>query len=167
MKLDKIFISFFVFYLVLLCVSCTTVAPLSAHQRRAIQVKHFNTSYNHVFRAFKTVLQDEGYIIKNQDMKGGLIVAHHSKPSGNRGFMILANALSDRQQNYVTGTRFEISVNLEAIRKNYIESRLIIQQVNSYNMGGSQGTEIINPNLYRNIYSKVRVEVARRKAQGK
>ena len=130
---------FLAFYSTLLCISCITTTPLSAHQRRSMQVKYFNTSYNHVFRAFKTVLQDEGYIIKNQDMKGGLIVAHHSKRSGSTGFMILTNALSSRQNNYVTGTRFEISVNLEAIRKNYIESRLIIQKVDSYNMGGIAG----------------------------
>lgn len=166
MKFNKILLSFFVFHLVLLIISCTTTAPLSAHQRRAMQVKHFDTSYNHVFRAFKTVLQDEGYIIKNQDMKGGLIVAHQSKPGESLGIVILT-ALSNQPPNYRTGTTFEISVNLEAIRKNYIESRLIIQKVDSYNMGGSRGTEIINPKLYRNIYSKVMVEVARRKAQGK
>lgn len=154
-------------FLLLLFTSCTTTASLSAHQRRALQIRNFNASYAHVFRAFKTVLQDEGYIIKNQDMQGGLIVAHQHKPHGQAGLDIFAIFAGGSEQNYVTGTNFEISVNLEAIRKNYIESRVIIQKKDTYKFGGSQGVEIVDPNLYKNIYSKVMVEIARRKAQGK
>ena len=117
-----------------------------------------------MFRAFKSVLQDEGYIIKNQDMQGGLIVAHSSKPSGSGATFL---AVLSGQQNYQTGTTYEVSVNLEEIRKKYIESRVIIQKMESYSMGGARGYEIVDPNLYRNIYSKVMLEVARRKAQNK
>ncbi|MDE0518574.1 MAG: hypothetical protein OXH36_03330, partial [Bdellovibrionales bacterium] len=108
------------------------------------------------------ILQDEGYIIKNQDMQGGLIVAHSSKATSS-GSAVLA--VLSGQQNYQTGTTYEVSVNLEEIRKNNVESRVIIQKVDSYNMGGSRGNEILDPNLYRNIYRKVMVEVERRKAQ--
>ena len=143
---------------------CVTT-QLSPQQRRSMQVKTFeNVSYDNVFRAFKTVLQDEGYIIKNQDMQGGLIVARSSKPMGS-GSAILA-ALSGAKM-YTTGTTFEVSINLESIRANHTESRMIIQQTSSYNTGGSQGREIIQPELYQNLYSKVQVEVQRRKAQGK
>ena len=153
----------FHFLLLFLLTACVTTS-LSPQQRRVLQVKHFESSYNNVFRAFKSVLQDEGYIIKNQDMEGGLIVAHSSKSTGS-GSAILA-ALSG-QQTYQTGALYEVSVNLEAIRKQYIESRVIIQKIESYSMGGSRGYEIIDPGLYRNIYSKVMLEVARRKAQNK
>ena len=154
----------FYFSFLFLFTGCATT-QLSPQQRRALQVKHFkDSSYNNVFRAFKTVLQDEGYIIKNQDMDGGLIVAHSSKPIS-LGYAILAGLSG--QPNYQTGTTYEVSVNLEEINKNYVESRVIIQQVSSYSQGGSQGAEIINPELYKNIYTKVFTEVARRKAQGK
>ena len=144
---------------------CATTTKLSPQQRRALQVRNFESSYNHVFRAFKTVLQDEGYIIKNQDMQGGLIVAHNSKSAG-AGMAVLA-ALAGNNTNYKTGSTYEVSVNMEEIRKKYVESRVIIQRVDAYSQGGAQGREIIDPALYRNIYSKVMVEVQRRKAQNK
>ncbi|MDE0119898.1 MAG: hypothetical protein OXM55_07830 [Bdellovibrionales bacterium] len=151
-----------VFYFIFFSIGCVTT-QISPQQRRAMQVKLFDSSsYNNVFRAFKTVLQDEGYIIKNQDMQGGLIVAHSSKGTSS-GFAVLA--VLSGQQNYQTGTTYEVSVNLEEIRKNNVESRVIIQKVASYNMGGSRGNEILDPKLYRNIYGKVIVEVERRKAQ--
>ena len=153
-----------IFLSVLLGAGCVTTPQLSPQQRRSLQVRNFESTYNHVFRAFKTVLQDEGYIIKNQDMKGGLIVAHSSKSTG-AGMAVLA-ALGGNK-NYHTGTTYEVSVNLEAIRKQYVESRVLIQKVDSYSLGGSQGREIVNPALYKNIYSKVMVEVERRKAQNK
>ncbi len=143
---------------------CVTTTQLSPQQRRALQVRNFESSYNHVFRAFKTVLQDEGYIIKNQDMQGGLIVAHSSK-SASSGSMFLA--VLGGNENYRTGTTYEVSVNLEAIRKNYVESRVIIQKVDAYSRGAKTGGEIVQPALYQNIYSKVMVEVERRKAQKK
>ena len=99
-------------------------------------------------------------------MKGGLIVAYNSKPVST-GFHIFSDALTGEKSNYQTGSIFEVSVNLEPIRKNYVESRLIIQKMDSYSMGGSQGREIVKPQLYQNLYSKVRVEIERRKAQGK
>ena len=152
--------------------SCTTVPKLSPQQRRALQVRHFESSYNNVFRAFKTVLQDEGYIIKNQDMQGGLIVAQASKKASH-GFWTYLGAVgaglssNSQQYDYQTGTNFEVSVNLEEIRKNYVQSRVIIQKTDTYKRSGSQGDEVINTEVYKNIYSKVRVEIARRKAQNK
>ncbi len=159
----KMLIVPFLFLLAVVATGCATV-QLSPQQRRSLQVKHFEHSYNNVFRAFKSVLQDEGYIIKNQDMQGGLIVAHASKASST-GMVVLAAIAG--QQNYHTGSTFEVSVNLEEVRKNHVESRVIIQKVDAYSMGGSRGREILDPKLYRNIYSKVMVEVARRSAHKK
>ena len=151
------------FCVVLFFIGCA-IATLSPQQRRALQIKHFKSSYNNVFRAFKTILQDEGYIIKNQDMRGGLIVAHASKnPSGFFSKMLVLDNNNNRQ----TGVTFEVSVNLEKIRRNYIESRVIIQQIDTFSSGGTRGQEVVSPELYQNIYSKVRVEIARRKAQGR
>ncbi len=146
--------------------ACVSSPSLSPQQRRALQVKGFSASYNHVFRAFKTVLQDEGYIIKNQDMQGGLIVAEASQ-RGSAAVAFLSALSSSGPSIYRTGTTYSVSVNLEAIRKDYVESRVIIQKKDSYSMGGQTGNEILSPALYKNIYSKVQVEIARRKAQNK
>ena len=154
----------------LLFSACVSVPRLSPAQRRALQVKRFSASYNNVFRAFKTVLQDEGYIIRNQDMEGGLIVARASRSDMSTGRAILiglAGAGNGQPPHYRTGTTYEVSVNLENIQDRYVESRVIIQQTDSYNYGGSRGREILSPKLYQNIYKKVQVEVARRKIQNK
>ena len=159
------------FCLLFLLTACVTT-QMSPQQRRSLQVKHFESSYNNMFRAFKSVLQDEGYIIKNQDMEGGLIVAQASKKVS-PGFWTYMSAVASglsstpSNNNYRTGVSFEVSVNLEEIRKNYVESRVIIQQVNSYSRGGSRGNEVISPEMYKSIYSKVRTEIARRRAQNK
>jgi len=97
-------------------------------------------------------------------MNGGLIVAHSSKPMSVT-YGVLA-AISGTP-NYQTGTTYEVSVNLDEINKNYVESRVIIQKIASYSQGGLQGREVLSSDLYKNIYTKVLTEVARRKAQGK
>ena len=155
---------------------CQTTAPLTPQQRRALQVRIFSSaSYNTVFRAFKTVMQDEGYIIKNQDFEGGLIVAESQKPaeslSGGQFAMAVAVGVlsgmsgnSATQNNYKTGQVFSWSVNLEEIQKDSVEARLILQRQDFYSQGGKRGREILDPEIYRNIFVKVLREIERRKA---
>ena len=152
--------------------ACQTVAPLSPDQRRALQVRVFsNSSYNTVFRAFKTVMQDEGYIIKNQDFEGGLIVAEGQKPVKTTGLEILSaisKGLSDdpyyRNQPHRTGHVFSWSVNLEKIRDKHIETRIILQEKTLYSQGGQTGREVLEPEIYQNIYAKALREIHRRRA---
>jgi len=152
------------FLMGLFMVSCATAPQLSSAQRRALQMRTFeNSSYDNVFRAFKTVLQDEGYIIKNQDMNGGLIVATIQKTDQSGAFW----AALGGSKNYRTGEGFELSVNLEKVNPTTTESRLTIQKLEQYSMGGQQGQEILDEQMYKAFYDKVRVEVERRKAHGK
>ncbi len=154
----------FSYLLILAMGACATVPELSPAQRRALQMRTFeHTSYENVFRAFKTVLQDSGYVIKNQDMNGGLIVAQIQKTDSSGAFF----AAFGGNQNYRTGQAFEVSVNLEKVNATTIETRVIIQTVESYSMGGQQGHEILDDKMYKSIYDSVRTEVERRKAQGK
>jgi hypothetical protein len=143
---------------------CATTPQLSPQQRRALQTRTFqDTNMDNVFRAFKTVLQDEGYVIKNQDMAGGLIVAEIHKTDGGSAFW----AALAGTNNYRTGQTFELSVNLEAINKSTIETRLVVQEKSHMSMGGSQGKEILDSELYQTLYQKIATEIERRKAQGK
>lgn len=48
-------------------------------QRRAMQVKTHDASYDMTFYAVKSVLLDDGYIIKSQDYAGGMILAEGAK----------------------------------------------------------------------------------------
>ena len=170
MRIQLFILSFFIFI-----IGCQTTAPLTPQQRRALQVCTFSSaSYNTVFQAFKTVMQDEGYIIKNQDFSGGLIVAESQKPvsvSGGQFAMAVAVGVlsgmsgnSSTQNNYKTGQVFSWSVNLEEIQKDSVEARLILQKLDFYSQGGKRGREILDPEIYRNIFVKVLREIERRKA---
>lgn len=157
------------FFICLFLIACQTAPLLSPDQRRALQTRIFKpASYNTVFRAFKTVMQDEGYIIKNMDMDGGFIVAETRKGMGS-GYNIIIGAIADgmsgqSSSNYATGRTYTCTVNLEEIQKNVVEARLIFQRATNYSRGGSTGRELLNPEVYRNIFAKVSREVERRKA---
>ena len=151
--------------------SCQTTAPMSAEQRRMLQIKVFSSaSYNTVFRAFKTVMQDEGYIIKNQDFSGGLIVAESQKAvKAGAGAVALAilqgfSQSNSSNSNYKTGQTFSWSVNLEEIKKNAVEARIILRAEDMYSQGGRTGREVLEPAIYKNIFTKVNREIQRRKA---
>lgn len=53
---------------------CITTKPKTTPlQRRAIESKEFEAGFDDVFRATLTVLQDQGYAIKNSDYNAGVI----------------------------------------------------------------------------------------------
>lgn len=160
-------------FILLFILGCQTTPPLTPQQRRTLQTRIYNAPYETVFRAFKTVMQDEGYIVKNQDMLGGLIVSETQKNmgSGYNSFLVLG-ALADgfsnssgssRNNTYATGKTFTSTVNLEEVRKNVVEARLIFQTTVNYSGGGQTGREIVDPEVYRSIFVKVNNEVERRK----
>jgi hypothetical protein len=149
--------------LVVAIVGCASEPVMSPQQRRQLQTRTFeHVSFKNVFRAFKTVLQDEGYLIKNQDMVGGLIVATIEKTDSSSGFW---QALAGNS-NYRTGEGFEVSINLEQVGET-VEARMTLQKLEQYSHGGQKGKEILDPALYKSFFAKVKTEVERRKAQGK
>ena len=176
--LDKFFKTLFLVFFFSFITACQTTPVLTADQKRALQTRVFSkASYNTVFRAFKSVMQDEGYIIKNQDFQGGLIVAESNKENNNKSQVFLgiavgiAGALSNpspsyqnRNSDYQTGQSFSWSVNLEEIKKNMVEARLILQRKDFYSRGGQRGREVLEPQIYRSIFTKVSREIQRRQA---
>ena len=150
--------------LLILFTGCLASAPkLTSQQRRALQVRTFETTYDNVFKSARTVLQDEGYIIKNQDFNGGLILAQ-KETSTSSGTVFLTNLGGN--QNYVTGKSFDISFSLEKINKNLTETRMTLQNSTKTNLGGVSGREIVDTEVYNALYNKINVEVQRRKARG-
>lgn len=135
-------------WLLILC-GCTSVPSISPAQRRALQMRTFEkASYENVFGAFKKVLEDSGYQIKNQDMSGGLIEALFQKNKATTG----SHPSLDKS--------FQVSVNLEKVNKVTVESRVSIQTTES-------GHEIFDEKIYQNIYDPVHVEIERHKAKNK
>ncbi len=156
---------YIVFSLVLGLGACQMYSKpkFNMQQRRAMQVRSFDTSYKNVFNAFKSVLQDEGYIIKNLDFEGGMVLAEKENAGGTSAF---AASLMGRD-NYVTGKGFSVSVSFDEITENNIETRMTLQSMTRMSRGGMSGTEVVEPTIYKTIYDRVRVEIQRRTAQGK
>jgi hypothetical protein len=156
-KLGLVLLGFFVLS------ACETAPKLTPQQRRAMQMRTFETTYGNVFKAIKTVFQDEGYVIKNQDYDGGMILAQKETSSG--GGAAFMAALGGNQ-NYVTGRGYEISMNLDALNKKLVETRMTLQSRTQTSLGGASGKEIVKPEIYKALYQKIFVEVERRKARG-
>jgi hypothetical protein len=144
---------------------CLATAPkLTPQQRRALQVRTFEASYDNVFKGARTVLQDEGYIIKNQDFDGGMILAQ-KETTASSGSVFLATMGGDNQS-YVTGRSFDISFSLEKINDNLTETRMTLQNVTKTSTGGVAGKEVVDTEVYNALYNKINVEIQRRKARG-
>ncbi len=69
---------------ILFLFACTSTPEptVTPQQKRVMQVKTFDATFENTFQAFKSVLQDDGYVIQNQDFSGGLIVAEGNSLSG-------------------------------------------------------------------------------------
>ncbi len=153
--------------LILLLSACATAPSPSPMQRRNVQTKTFQgVSYSNVFRAVKTVLQDEGYIIKEQDYDGGMMLAVAQKSSWSWE-MVKIFERDKKDRDTLMSVEFEVSFSFEEIAKKIVETRLTIQKVEYYSNGGRKGQEVFDPALYKNIYDKISVEIERRKALGR
>jgi hypothetical protein len=137
--------------------NCTLGPAYSTMQKRSMQTKTYEEPYNDVFKAFKTVLLDEGYIIKNQEFEGGLLLAEKGKTSG--------WFFGGGEKNKVLGAKYQISVNFDKISDHIVETRMNLQEITQYASGGTQSRELIKPETFQNIYKQVTVELERRKAK--
>jgi len=63
-------------------VGCAVQPQLSPLQKRQITTRLFDAGYENTYRSILTVLQDQGYIIKNTDMNTGLINATIDREAG-------------------------------------------------------------------------------------
>lgn len=148
--------------------ACVVKPPMSPQQRRALQKRSYEYSMKNVFNAFKTVLQDEGYIIRNQDYTGGMILAEMQKSgSGNSGLSFLSVLGSGRNSDYATSHGYTVSVSLESINRRTTETRMTLEKTTRMSRGGQSGGEILDPKIYKSLYQKIDVELKRRAAQGK
>ncbi|MBN1783766.1 MAG: hypothetical protein JW812_02240 [Alphaproteobacteria bacterium] len=81
--MKKIFKTFYPVIMALFLTACmaggASKPVFSDAQRRAMQVRTHDASYDMTFHAVKSVLLDDGYIIKSQDYAGGMILAEGSQ----------------------------------------------------------------------------------------
>lgn len=144
--------------------ACEHTPEWTPQQRRAMQVRTFNASYRNVFLAIKDVLQDDGYQIKSQDYRGGLIVAKKEIDTTTKlfGFFVVEGDPSE-----TTGVTFQVSFNLERVSKANVEARLTLSSIAKRRDGQHRAKEVVEPKTYQAIYRNLQVEIKRRQARGK
>ena len=129
--------------------------------------KLINGSYEDTYRASLTVLQDQGYIIKNTDMASGLIVANvdRAADAGSQFAQALfLGYVSDK------GSEVELSCMINKLSNTNTEVRLNIQETNYGQSSRWSGTtkqnskQIYDPELYQKIFNEIELEVKRRQA---
>ena len=142
---------------------CATTPKISPMQRRQITTKTFESSYENVYRATLTVLQDQGYIIKNTDMKSGLIRASVSREAS-FGRQVL-EVMFFSTTKYVKDTLIELSCMVNELNDDTSEVRINIQEV-VYQADGTKRfiKQIYDPKIFKTLFDQIRVEIKRREA---
>lgn len=157
----------------LLLTACEMTPVISQEQRRLMQKRTFDTSYKTVFRSFRNVLQDEGYIIRNQDYAGGALVTSKVRPTEKRltgGQMVAAAGIAfllgaygkDSPERRKTSDTFVVSVTFDRISKRRIETRMTIERGTRDNFGSQEGDEVLDSEMYQHFYNKIKAEIKRR-----
>lgn len=157
----------FIMICLLLNGSCTSEPKLSPMQVRQITTKIFDGDYETVFRATLTVIQDQGYVIKNTDMNSGLILASVDKETS-KGSQIFQAAMAGYVAN--KGKEYEISCMVNKLSEKSTEVRLNIHQVKYGQMSALSGTskteskQIYDAKLFNSLFNEIEIEVKRREA---
>lgn len=157
--------------MVLSFVSCAGKKPqLSPMQIRELTTKMFESDYETVFRSTLTILQDQGYVIKNTDMAGGLILGYADRKTafGSQLFSALMLGFVAHK-----GTDIEVSCMLNKNSDTSTELRMNIQEAKygqSSAFSGSSKTDsnlIRDPKIYKALFDQIGVEIKRREAMKK
>ena len=143
---------------------CETTPELSPMQKRQITARVLDGGYENVFRATMTVIQDNGYIIKNADLATGLITAEVNREEAHLS-VAMQNLLFGKVDN--RGTIVEISAVLNKLNDQASEVRLNIQQ-KTYNASGNSVDvdTIYDQKVFDGLFNDFQIEIKRREALG-
>lgn len=143
-------------------VGCATAPKLSPMQIREITTREIEGSYENVYRAALTVIQDNGYIIKNTDMASGLILATIDRETskGSQFFQALfIGYVADKS------TLIELSCMVNNLSETRQQLRMNIQETNVSQFGGKNVIrQIYDTEVYGALFNDITVEVKRREA---
>ncbi len=153
--------------LIILLISCTTAPQLTPMQKREITSKIVEGNYDNTYRATLTILQDQGYIIKNTDMTTGLINATIDRETGGGSQVVQAifiGYIADK------GSVIDASFMINTINDTQTEVRLNLQEAKYGQTSEWSGTnktnvkQILDPEIYSNLFNSIQVEIKRREA---
>jgi|TARA_Y100000294_G_C8548697_1_gene334304 hypothetical protein len=153
----------------MLFVGCAVQPQLSPAQKRQITTRLFEAGYENTYRSILTVLQDQGYIIKNTDMNTGLVNATIDREAGTGSQVaqaVLLGYVADK------GSEMDASFMVNKINESKTEVRINIQeanygQSNIYSSASKQSVkQILDPGIYNSLFNEIQTEVKRREAMG-
>jgi len=139
--------SFLMLGMVFLLAGCVT--PMSAMQRRSIESRELEGSFNDAFKATLQVFQDYGYIIKDSDHAAGVI---HGETGIKQAWFNMEN--------------YEITATLEQFGNNVVKERIsLVKKVKTSSQYGTQENSRIidDPELFQRLYNDIQKEMFIRK----
>lgn len=143
-------------FLITGCSSVQTVTPLERSQMRTATLEG---NYRTTFKSVMTTLENEGYTIENTDMDSGLIKASIMKNAVGKWDTILLGTTGVSKKS-LSSTVTKINNTTTRVRINIREETETHQGVYDY----SNVNEINDPLAYKELFNKLRVEIARCKA---
>jgi len=162
--------TFLIFVSLLILISCTPKPQLSPMQIRQITTRMYETDYETCYRATLTILQDQGYVIKDTDMETGHILASVDRQT--KGGSRFAQALF---LGYVSdkGTEYELSAMVDKLSETATEIRVNIEKVkygqsSKFSGTGKQSSKrVYDAKLFQDLFNDIGIEIKRREAMRK
>ncbi len=131
----------------LFLIGCATT-QLSDLQRRSIEAKELEGTFENAYKATLQVLQDSGYAIVHSDYNAGVIKAeqgwHGSWPSGHP-------------------SKFEVSVLIEQWGTGVVKERITMMKRRSLDFGAESSLIVEDPKVIGVMYENIQKEMFVRK----
>ena len=151
----------YLFVMIMLVSGCATVGSQSTPlQRKAMESKELEGTYEDAIKSTVSVLQDKGYQIINSDYQGGIISAETSKEVFNKfwGYKIA----------------YKATINFEKFTENRSKMRLAIYRQIYNGIGGEVSScpgspklrtgFVDDPQVYQDFYAEIQREIFRKNA---
>lgn len=147
--------------------NCTVAPTLSPMQKREITTRVIDGSYDNTYRSILTVLQDQGYIIKNTDMVTGLInaVVDRETGGGSQFLQLLSSGYVSNK-----GSELDCSFMVSKLNDSKTDVRINIQESTYGESSKHSGTgkqsvkTIYDVEIYNSLFNDIVIEVKRREA---
>lgn len=142
-------------FLMLAILSLVRCSHSELERHATVSVKNFqNAPLNKLWESLLHVVQAEGYAVESEDKNKGVIIAAIQRTPG-----LSDSAVSVRTLGHLKEELYKIILNVRKGPNNSFTSRLSFQIVRRHSLGGFQGEEIVNPDLYQDFYRKVESEL--------
>ncbi|MBU0477111.1 hypothetical protein KKC91_00880 [bacterium] len=135
---------YIVCFLLLSITGCATeYSTLKPSQRRLVEAKELEGSFDIAYKATMQVLQDNGYIIASSDYNGGVI-------KGETGW---------KPRGIFVPRQYEVSVLIEAWGENKVKERLTFLLKEDLGLGSQRSRLIEDPKQLQRFYDEIQREI--------